>query len=483
MKLTWKHFAPVVVAIVIALIPAPEGLPQHAWYYFAIFVGVIVGLMFEPLPGGAIGLIGVSLVTVLSEYVFFSPEQLAKTGFNPARASLSWALSGFSNTTVWLIFGAFMFALGYEKTGLGRRIALLLVKAMGRRTLTLGYAVTIADLLLAPFTPSNTARSGGTIYPVIRNLPPLYDSKPNDPSMRRMGSYLMWVALAATCVTSSLFLTGLAPNLLAVELVKKTANIELAWVSWFVAFAPVGILLLVAVPLLVYWIYPPEVKEGAEVPAWAASELEKMGPLSQREIILGILVIIALLLWIFGGNIMEATTAALVVISLMLVLNVVTWDDITANKAAWNTLAWFATLVALADGLTRVGFVKWFAESVAGQLSGVTPTVAVAMLLLINFFGHYLFASVTAHVTAMIPVLLAVASTIPGINMHTLALGLCLQLGIMGILTPYATGPSPVYYGSGYLPAADYWRLGAIFGVIFFVAFLVIGVPWMLLIR
>ena len=108
---------------------------------------------------------------------------------------------------------------------------------------------------------------------------------------------------------------------------------------------------------------------------------------------------------------------------------------------------------------------------------------ALAMLLLINFFGHYLFASVTAHVTAMIPVLLAVASTIPGVNMHTLALGLCLQLGIMGILTPYASGPSPVYYGSGYLPAADYWRLGAIFGVIFFAAFLVIGVPWMLFIR
>jgi L-tartrate/succinate antiporter len=481
--MNWKAIAPIAVVIILALIPAPAGLPQHAWYFFAIFVGVIIGLMFEPLPGGAIGLIAVALVAVLSEYVFFSPEQLAKEGFNSARASLSWALSGFSNTTVWLIFGAFMFALGYEKTGLGRRIALLLVRAMGRKTLTLGYAVTIADLLLAPFTPSNTARSGGTIYPVIRNLPPLYDSKPNDPSMRRMGSYLMWVAIAATCVTSSMFLTALAPNLLAVELVKKTAQIEFSWTQWFVAFAPVGILLLALVPLLAYWIYPPEVKEGKEVPAWAAKELEKMGPISQREIVLGILVLIALLLWIFGGGIMEATTAAIVVISLMLLLKVVSWDDITANKAAWNTLAWFATLVALADGLTRVGFVKWFAESVAGQLTGVSPTVAVIALLLINFFGHYLFASVTAHVTAMIPVLLAVASTIPGINMTTLALGLCLQLGIMGVITPFATGPSPVYYGSGYLPAADYWRMGAIFGVIFFAAFMVIGVPWMLLIR
>lgn len=172
MTLSWKAFAPVAIAIVIALMPPPGGLSQHAWYFFAIFVGVIAGLMFEPLPGGAIGVIGITLVAVLSKYVLFSPAELAKPGFSAAKASLSWALSGFSNATVWLIFGAFMFALGYEKTGLGRRIALLLVRAMGRKTLTLGYAVMMADLLLAPFTPSNTARSGGTIYPVIRNLPP-----------------------------------------------------------------------------------------------------------------------------------------------------------------------------------------------------------------------------------------------------------------------------------------------------------------------
>jgi L-tartrate/succinate antiporter len=481
MKLTWKHFAPIVVAIVIALIPAPDGLPQHAWYYFAIFAAVIVGLMLEPLPGGAIGLIGVTLVARLSDYVFYSPEQLAKPGFNPDTASLSWALSGFSNSTVWLIFGAFMFALGYEKTGLGRRIALMLVRAMGRKTLTLGYAVAIADTILAPFTPSNTARSGGTIYPVIRNLPPLYDSKPNDPSRRRVGSYIMWVAISATCVTSTLFLTALAPNLLAVELVKKTAKIDLAWVDWFIAAAPMGILLLIFVPLLAYWIYPPEVKEGAEVSDWAAKELVKMGGLTAKEITLAVLVVIALAMWIFRAEQVNATTAALIVICLMLVTNVVTWDDITKNFPAWNTLAWFATLVALAGGLSQVGFVKWFADLVANHMAGFTPVKAILLLLVINFFTHYMFASVTAHVTALIPVLLAVGSTIPDMNMQHLALLLCLQLGIMGIITPYGTGPSPVYYGSGYLPAADYWRLGAIFGLIFLVVFMVITVPWVLL--
>ena len=90
-----------------------------------------------------------------------------------------------------------MFALGYENTGLGTRIALVLVRAMGRRTLTPGYASAAADALRAPFTPSNTARSAGTIYPVIRNLPALYESLPDDPSARRMGSCVMWVAIAA----------------------------------------------------------------------------------------------------------------------------------------------------------------------------------------------------------------------------------------------------------------------------------------------
>ena len=478
MNITWRHFTPVSVTVVLALIPPPEGLAPHAWYYFAIFAGVIAGLIIENLPGAGVGLIGVMLVMVLSQFVLFSPEQLAKAGFKPAAEAIKWGLSGFSNSTVWLIFAAFMFALGYEKSGLGKRIALQLVKLMGKRTLTLGYAVTIADLIIAPFTPSSTARSGGTIYPVIRNLPELYDSKPNDPSARRMGSYLMWMAISATCITSTLFLTGLAPNPLAVELVRKTSNVQIGWMQWFNAMAPFGILMLVTLPLIGYVLYPPEVKGGPEVPTWAAKELEKQGPMNRNEKLLAVLVLIALGLWIFGGSFIDATTVAIVVMTLMVFLRVVAWDDILANKQAWNTLIWFGTLVTLASGLSQVGFVKWFAQVIGGHMTGLSPRMAMILLTLMFFFIHYMFASVTAHVTAVLPVMLAVGSAIPGIDMPQFAMMLCGTLGIMGIQTPYATGPSPVYYGSGYLPSADYWRMGAIFGVIFIGAYLLICVPW-----
>jgi L-tartrate/succinate antiporter len=198
----WKALIPIAVGALLLLLPVPEGLKPNAWYYFALFVTVIIALILEPIPAAAVGMIGVTAATV-SLWVVPKPADAIK-----------WALSGFQDGTVWLIFVAFMFVLGYEKTGLGRRVALNLVKWLGKKTLGLGYAVALADLVLAPFTPSNTARSGGTIFPVIKNIPPLYGSEPG-PTARKIGAYLMWTAFATTCLTSAMFLTGLAPNLLA----------------------------------------------------------------------------------------------------------------------------------------------------------------------------------------------------------------------------------------------------------------------------
>jgi len=306
----WKAVLPLLLGIIIALLPAPQGLNLTAWYFFAIFSAVILGLILEPLPAAAVGFIGVFLVAVLG-----------LAGPKPAD-NIRWALSGFSNTTVWLIFGAFMFAMGYDKTGLGRRIALILVKKLGRKTLGLGYAITFSDLILAPFTPSNTARSGGTIFPIIRNLPGLYGSSPGETS-RKIGAYIMWTAFAATCVTSSMFITSLAPNLLALDLVSKTVKISISWTEWFVGFLPVGIILILILPYLVYKIYPPEIKSSEEIPSWASQELDKLGKFSRKELVMALLAVLALALWIFGGNFIDATTAAGFVISLMIITGTV----------------------------------------------------------------------------------------------------------------------------------------------------------------
>lgn len=242
----WRYLAPLAVIAIIALLPLP-GAGESYWLYFAVFTGVIVGLILEPVPGAVVAMVGISIIAILSPWLLFSPSsspsQVLSSPPNPSLGGF-W----FSNSVIWLIFAAFMFGTGYEKTGLGRRIALILVKKMGHRTLFLGYAVMFSELILAPVTPSNSARGAGIIYPIIRNLPPLYQSQPNDSSSRSIGSYIMWMGIVADCVTSAIFLTAMAPNLLLIGLMKSASHAMLSWGDWFLGMLPLSILLVLLVP-------------------------------------------------------------------------------------------------------------------------------------------------------------------------------------------------------------------------------------------
>ena len=111
----------------------------------------------------------------------------------------------------------------------------------------------------------------------------------------------MWVAIATTCVTSSMFLTGLAPNLLAIELVNKTAKVSLTWTQWFLAFAPVGISLLILIPLVTYWIYPPDSEGRRRSAGLGHAGAREAGRLLGRRSLSTGLVVLALALWIFWG--------------------------------------------------------------------------------------------------------------------------------------------------------------------------------------
>jgi L-tartrate/succinate antiporter len=467
MKSAWTCAAPFVVWGVIAVLPHPAGLSNNAWNYLGLFTAVILALILEPIPPAAVGLFGMTIATVVG---FISPK--------PAEA-IRWGLTGFSDVTVWLIFGALVFARGYEKTGLGRRIALSLVGAMGKSTLGLGYAVMLADLLIAPFTPSNTGRSAGVIFPIIRGIPALYGSAPGE-TARRIGAYLMWTAFASTAVTSSMFLTALGPNLLALGIVRKTIGIDVTWSQWAAGFLPVGLVLILPLPLLVYWIYPPEIRVSQEASAWAKEELARMGPLSRKEAVMGLFILVAFALWLFGGEWINPTTVILAVIALLIVTRVLDWDDVIGNRAAWDTLIYFATLLALAEGLERVGIVAWAAQGVSGLILGATPLLAIIVLVSFFFVVHYMFASLTAHTMAVLPALLAAGAAFPGMPARVLALLLVYSIGLMGVITPYATGPAPVYFGSGFIPRRDFWILGLVFGLIYLTALLGLGIPYLL---
>ena len=194
------HVAIILVAtLAIWFVPAPEGVDPRGMHMLAIFVGTILGLILQPLPTPSVALVGLGAAMI--------------TGTMAAKNE---ALTGFGNSSIWIIVAAFFIADGFLITGLGKRIALLFVRALGKSSLGLSYGMAITDLVLAPATPSNTARAGGVIYPIIRSLSEVNGSTNETPeSRRKLGSYLLMTEAQVNTITSAMFLTAMAGNPLA----------------------------------------------------------------------------------------------------------------------------------------------------------------------------------------------------------------------------------------------------------------------------
>lgn len=168
-----------------------------------------------------------------------------------------------------------------------------------------------------------------------------------------------------------------------------------------------------------------------------------------------------------------------IVISLMLVTGVIEFADIVSEKSAWEVFFYFTSLLTLASGLNEIGFIKWFATEYAKPLAGLSPSTAMLLLVALFFWIHYFFSSITSHAAAVLPVVLAVGSGIPELPVTTLAMLCMYSLGLMGVISPYATGPAPMYFGSGYIGKGQFWGFGLIFGLLYFAGLLLIVLPWL----
>ena len=122
------------------LVPIPGGITEQGWSLLAIFVSTILGLVLDPLPVGAWAFIAVTSAIATKTLTFAQ------------------AFSAMTNEVIWLIVVSFFFAKGFEKTGLGERIANMFVQAIGKSTLGLSYGLNVAEMLLAPAMPSTSAR-------------------------------------------------------------------------------------------------------------------------------------------------------------------------------------------------------------------------------------------------------------------------------------------------------------------------------------
>ena len=402
LKESWTRLAVcVLVGLVMWFWPQPSTLgmaePEAdfsiAWHLASVFIAVIVSFILRPFPMGVTVILGF-IVLVVTRTI-----------------SIKEALSGYADTTVWLVVAAFFLAGGVVNTGLGRRIALLLVTRLGHSAVGLAYAICGAELLLGPIIPSNTVRGGGILAPIVRSLAESLDSRP-DHQPETIGRYLVSVGAHANLITASMFLTGMAANPLVAKAAASIVDVEFGWGRWALGAIVPGLLALLLLPWLMRLLVRPTLASTSVAQRKAREELQEMGDWTRAEIVVAFTMSMLLLLWMtkpFHG--MHSTLVAWIGIAVLLLTKTQTWDNVVSNKGAWDTFIWLGGLLAMANLLKDYGFVAWIASGASGLVSGLPAIAVVVILALIYYYSMYSFSMLTAHISAMVAAFLIVASS------------------------------------------------------------------------
>ena len=280
LKATFRYFNSVVpfrlgpalittaVLVTLLLLPVPEGLKPKAWGLVAIFLTTIVAIILKVMP---IGVMAVMAIVVLS---------LSQVTSTSSKGAIADALTAFDSPLIWLIVVAILISRGLKKTGLGSRIGLMFISLLGKRTIGIGYGLAVCELVLAPFTPSNTARGGGIVHPIMKSIANAFDSDPAKGTEGKVGTYLALVNYHANPITSAMFLTATAPNPLVVDYIAKATNqsLHLTWTSWALCMLLPGLLCLLVMPLVIYAAGAAAAEGHAERGAVCARRTGEDGP-------------------------------------------------------------------------------------------------------------------------------------------------------------------------------------------------------------
>ena len=455
-----KQVLSVALALGIWFSPIPAGLTSEAWHLFAIFAAAIFSVIVNAFP-----LLTASLLAVAAAVL---------TGtVDPGKA-----FAGFANASVLLVVVAFLVANAVVKSGLGRRISLLVVSVFGRSTLGLGYSIFLTDAMIAPAFPSNTAR-GGVLYPIILSVAQSAGSMPDDAGKRRMGGYLMFCGMASLSVSSALWLTATSANPIGVSLAAQY-GVKIDFGTWFLAASVPALATILLLPLILYRLFPPGVTDTPDAPAAARKELHTMGPLSRDEWIVAVAFAFMVTGWVMAGTLnLSLTAVAFAGLGALLATNVLTLEDINLQGGTLVTFIWLAVLFALSGQLNELGFMGYVGGHLTSLLGGIDWPIAYVVLVVLYVLMHYMFVSQSAQVLALFGVFLDVAVR-TGVPVSLMAFALLFASSYFSTITPQGGSQNVIFVGAGYLKQGELYRLGLLTTVFCLLVFLVLGTPWLL---
>ena len=456
----WRLLALAAIYVVIAhVLPRPEGVTVQGWRITAIFAATISGFLLQPVPAAVAVLSGLVALSVLG-------------GLPMPRV-----LSGYSSPTVWLVGIAMLMSRPVKDTGLARRIALLFVRRFGRTSLGVAYSLTFSEIVLAAGIPSITARSGGIMLPIARGIAESYNSKPGA-TAGLLGTFLMMSLYQSSAVACAMFITGQASNVLAARLAQQQIGISVTALSWFVAALLPGLVCAFLVPWVVYRLLTPQITKTPSAAEFARSELVAMGPVRGAEAITLVVFAGVALLWLSSAwHGLDVTLVALGGLVILLLSGTFSWRTALQESGAWDTFVWYGGIFTLGDLLNETGVPKAFAAWVGVHLTHIPWLAALALTMVLFYYVHYGFASVSAHVIALFPPFLAmmVALGVPG---RVAIYGLACMPNLAAGLTHYSTTTGPIIYAENYVTLKQWWRAGAYCSFANLGVWLTVGLVW-----
>jgi solute carrier family 13 (sodium-dependent dicarboxylate transporter), member 2/3/5 len=455
------------VFLIIMLLPEPAGLGREGKIALASAALLALWWMTEALP------IPVTSLLPLLLFPLFGVLDMQS------------AAAPYSDQLVFLFLGGFILALGVERSGLHRRIALHVIRRVGtgQARLVLGFMLATAGLsmwisntatvmLMLPIAMAVLTRTGGQSEAGMRGFPT---------------ALLLGIAYAAS-IGGTATLIGTPPNIVLAGVMRKLypSGPEISFVQWMMFGVPLAAVFLPLVWVLLVRVLPSTrvriIGSSQRAHISVQQELAALGPMQPVERKVLLLFLLTALGWVFripidvglfrlpgiSDVLPQVTDATIAVTSGVLLFFVnrgrgqrlLTWSD-AQSGIPWGILLLFGGGFSLAEAMRSSGVTLYLGGLIQGMHAVPTIVVVLAVCLLLTFLTE--LTSNTATATILVPVMAAAAVAL---GEHPLLLALPAALNAsFAFMLPVATPPNAIVFSTSLVSIRTMALTGFVFNL------------------
>lgn len=443
-----KTFHILLIATIASLIwflfPCPHGLSVKGWHLLIIFVSTMTGVMLAVIP-----LCGTMFLSLLIASLTHTID-LKTQGF-----------SGFANMIPWLLLFILSISKTLTKSTIGLRVTYFFMKIFGKNIMGLAYSISLTELILAPILPSNTARAASVGFPIVTSLSKYLGENIKNVSEQTIGRFLTLVYSSSNSICSATFLTAMISNAIIVESA-QTCGFTYTWASWITYTIIPSTLILIIIPIVLYYIVPPKVTNLENLQQEASKKIRELGPLTSNEKKTLFTFLFMLVMWILADTIkVNVITTTLIGLCVFIYFEIITVREILSDGSAMSSIITIGILISYAGCLSEYGVVEWLTHKISSVVQLCPNYLKLYAITIMYFFTHYFFSGEGGRiVTLFLP--FAVTGLAMGIDKVQLITTLTVFSSFSDLLAHYTAPSSIIMFSTGYITAKKWMATGLI---------------------